>query len=77
MLKENKDAILAAEHADLAKPALECLVGEIGAMMERSILSAQQLEEWSASQSVTVADWQKTWSPMIHQIPKGVVLVIS
>lgn len=77
LLKENKEAILAAEHADLGKPAQECLVGEIGAMMDRSIKSAELLEEWSKPQNVEVPEWQKTWSPTVFSIPKGVVLIIS
>lgn len=53
------------------------MVGEIGAMMDRSIKSAESLEEWSKPQNVEVPEWQKTWSPKVFSIPKGVVLIIS
>lgn len=79
MVQENQSAILSALHLDLAKPALECLVAEIGSAIERAVKSAKLLKEWAEPVSVEaeVPEWQKGWSPIICKIPKGVVLIIS
>ena len=77
MAQDNSDAFAASMHADLGKPAMESILGEIGPLVERSIISAQSLDEWARSEPVPVPEWQRPWAPTLHKTPKGVVLIIA
>ncbi|TFY54872.1 hypothetical protein EVG20_g9533, partial [Dentipellis fragilis] len=78
MAQENKDAFVTALKADLNKPALETLLGEVGPIIERSIKSAEQLDEWAKPEPVQVkAAWQQSWGSTLYKTPVGVVLVIA
>ncbi|KAA1467037.1 aldehyde dehydrogenase [Dentipellis sp. KUC8613] len=78
MAKENRDAFGAAIHADLGKPVMELMLAEIGPIVERSLKSAEQLEEWAKPEKVEVQEeWQKGWGAVRYKTPKGVVLLIS
>lgn len=73
----------AALYADLGKPALEAAAFELGAIVERSLLCAKQLETWSRPDEVykepgtLMPEWQKAWRPTVYKQPKGPVLVIA
>ena len=77
MLQDNKDRFAEALKADLDKPLLESLVGEIGCNVERSVLSAQKLDEWSQVVYPTVSEFHGLFKPTLSKVPKGVVLIIG
>ncbi|KAA1467038.1 aldehyde dehydrogenase [Dentipellis sp. KUC8613] len=78
LAQENKDAFVAALKADLNKAPLETLLGEVGPIVERSIKSAEQLDEWAKPEPVHVeAAWQQSWGSTLYKTPVGVVLVIA
>ena len=77
LLRENIEPIVQAFSVDLRKPRAEVLGGEIGPIVRRAIQSAAQLDEWANDERPPVAEWQRSWSPMILKRPKGVILVIS
>lgn len=79
MCQDNADALADAVFADLGKPKLEFNAFELGGLVERALLCAQNLEAWSAPERVDedIPDWQKAWQPTVHKQPKGPVLVIA
>ncbi|GLB44380.1 putative aldehyde dehydrogenase family protein [Lyophyllum shimeji] len=77
MMQENADALAESLALDLGRPRMEAYFAEVGAVMDRAIICAQKLEEWTKPESVDVPDWQKSWSPTIHKASKGTVLIIS
>lgn len=79
MLQENHQAFSDAVYADLGKPALEVYAMEMGPIIERCVLLATNLKEWSApiDKSAEVAAWQSGWSPKVYWAPKGVALCIA
>ncbi|TFK50665.1 aldehyde dehydrogenase [Heliocybe sulcata] len=77
MAKENEEAFMAALHSDLGKPRMETWLGEIGGLIERTLKTAESLEEWAKPEHPEVTDWQKPWRPTIYKTPKGVVLIIA
>jgi aldehyde dehydrogenase (NAD+) len=77
MAQENADALADALAADLGRPRQEAIMAEVGVVIDRSIACAQKLEEWTKSEVVDVPEWQRGWNAMIHQRPKGTVLIIS
>ncbi|TFY78986.1 hypothetical protein EWM64_g5029 [Hericium alpestre] len=78
MAQENKDKFVAAIYADFRKPEMEIQIGEVGPIVERSIKSAELLEEWAKPEAVDVkAAWQQSWGSTLYKTPKGVVLIIA
>ncbi|KAG6811609.1 hypothetical protein H0H92_006624 [Tricholoma furcatifolium] len=77
MLQENADAFADALAADLGKPRTEVFMCEVGAVIEKALICAKNLEEWTKPTAVEVPDWQKTWSPTVHRAAKGTVLIIA
>jgi aldehyde dehydrogenase (NAD+) len=77
MVQENADALMASFTADLGKPKMEGLVGEVGAIIDRAMICAEMLKEWAKPVEVDVPEWQKSWNPMVHRYAKGTVLIIA
>lgn len=79
LTQENADALADALHRDLGKPRLEAFMAEIGPVVERSIICAKKVAEWSQDEdkSGEVEDWAKSWQPKVRKEPKGVVLIIA
>lgn len=77
MLHENVEAFVQAFSVDLRKPRFEVLTGEIGPIARRATQSVALLDEWASDESISVPDWQKSWSPTVLKRPKGVVLIVS
>ncbi|KAH7922135.1 aldehyde dehydrogenase [Leucogyrophana mollusca] len=77
MCQENADAFCDSLLADLGKPKLEVLMGEVGAVVDRAVRSAQQVEEWAKPEHPEVPDWQKPWNPTLLKVPRGAVLIIA
>ena len=77
MLQENADAFADAIHKDLGKPKQEVYGMELGAIIERSLICVNSLEEWSKPQEVKPAEWATSWSPKVLPSPKGPILIIS
>lgn len=77
MLQENADAFMEAINADLGRPKMETLLGEVGAIIDRVLICAEQLEEWAKPVLLDVPEWQKSWNPTTHRAAKGTVLIIS
>ncbi|KAJ7718540.1 aldehyde dehydrogenase [Mycena metata] len=62
---------------DVGKPKVETYFAEIGPIVQRCLLNAEKLEEWTSPVNVVVPDWQKSWSPTIYKGGKGTVLIIA
>ncbi|KAG6831116.1 hypothetical protein H0H87_006141 [Tephrocybe sp. NHM501043] len=78
MVQENADALAASLASDLGRPRQEAFMAEIGAVVEKVLISAKKLEEWTKPVQVkNVPDWQKSWSPTIYKGSKGTVLIIA
>lgn len=78
MAQDHADEWLQAIVADLGRPFAETHLMEIGPVVERAIVSAAQLETWTAPEALTnVPDWQKSWKPTIYRAAKGVILIIG
>ncbi|PFH47735.1 hypothetical protein AMATHDRAFT_67022 [Amanita thiersii Skay4041] len=77
MAKENGDALAAAVNADLGRPKLETFLGEVGPIIERCMICADKLEEWTKPERVEVPDWMKLWNPTVYKAAKGTVLIIA
>ncbi|KAF4566289.1 hypothetical protein EYR36_011705 [Pleurotus pulmonarius] len=79
MVQDHLDEWVQAIIADLGRPVAETYPSETGLIIERSIISAAQLETWAAPEVLTnvVPDWQKSWKPTIYRAAKGVVLIIG
>lgn len=63
LAQNEADVICDALAKDLAKPRVEVLMGEVGAIVERATKSADQLDVWAAAEHPEVPDWQKGWKP--------------
>ncbi|KII92978.1 hypothetical protein PLICRDRAFT_155932 [Plicaturopsis crispa FD-325 SS-3] len=77
LVQENIDVLVDATMQDLGRPKQETLFIEIGPIIERSVLSAERLEEWAEPETPEVPDWQKEWRPKIYKASKGTVLIIA
>lgn len=77
MMQENADAFADSLAADLGRPRMEGFFAEICVIIDRAIICADKLEEWTSPKLVEVPDWQKSWSPTINQGSKGTVLIIA
>ncbi|KAJ7113375.1 aldehyde dehydrogenase [Mycena epipterygia] len=77
MVQENGDAFAEALAKDIGKPKIEVYFSEIGAIVERCLMSVQALDEWAKPIAVEVPDWQKPWNPTIYKSAKGTVLIIA
>ncbi|KAF8179202.1 aldehyde dehydrogenase [Pholiota molesta] len=78
-VKDHQDGLAAAIHADLSKPLLEAVMGEVAPIYERALICASKIEEWQKETNITdqVQEWQKSWNPRIVRQAKGVVLIIA
>ncbi|KIJ61768.1 hypothetical protein HYDPIDRAFT_96028, partial [Hydnomerulius pinastri MD-312] len=77
MAQNEAEAFCEAIGKDLSKPRTEVLMAEVGAVIDRTIKSAQQVDEWAKTEYPEVPDWQKGWKPTLLKAPKGTVLIIS
>ncbi|KAJ7662865.1 aldehyde dehydrogenase [Mycena rosella] len=77
MLQENGEAFAEALAKDLGKPRLEVYVHEMGTIIERALVSVQELDNWVKPVAVEAPDWQKPWKPTIYKRAKGTVLIIA
>lgn len=77
--KDNAAALAHAIYLDMGKPLQEVYMAEVGPVIERSIICAENLEKWLGDKDLTdeVQDWQKGWKPRVRKEAKGVVLIIS
>ncbi|KAJ7351286.1 aldehyde dehydrogenase [Mycena albidolilacea] len=77
MMQENAEAFAEALTEDLGKPKLESYSFEIGAILERSLIGAQRLDDWAKPIPVDSPDWQKPLKPTVYKAAKGTVLIIA
>ncbi|KAF7337347.1 Aldehyde dehydrogenase [Mycena sanguinolenta] len=92
MLQDNAEAFADALGQDLGKPRLETYGFEIGAIVERILLTADRLDDWAKPTAVNSAcvvywsclrqftrfsDWQKPLKPTVYKAAKGTVLIIA
>ncbi|KAI0815217.1 aldehyde dehydrogenase [Irpex lacteus] len=76
MFQENKKAVEHALWLDLRKPGHESVL-EVAGIVGNATLALANLEEWTASVKPLVSESHSNWHPVIHQVPKGVILLIS
>lgn len=78
MVQDNKDLFAQALFNDVGKPAMEAYSYEISPVLERALIAATNLPEWTKPEHKTELfdPNQKAWSPKVYFVPKGVVLVI-
>jgi len=77
MVQENAEAFAESLAADLGRPKMEAYFAEVGVIVERSLICAEKLEEWTKPELVDVPDTVKSWRPTIHKSGKGTVLIIA
>ncbi|TFK73844.1 aldehyde dehydrogenase [Pluteus cervinus] len=79
MVQENAEVFVDAIVADVGRPRHEVYFTEIGPTIERFIICANKLEEWTAPEDFegVVPDWQKSWKPKVYKAAKGNVLIIA
>lgn len=77
MFQENKKAMEHALWLDLRKPEQESALMEIAGIVGNANLALANLEEWTAPVKPSVSGGHSNWNPVIHQVPKGVILLIS
>lgn len=77
MFQENKKAIEHALWQDLRKPDQECALIEVAGVIGNARIALDNLEKWTAPVKPEVQPSHSNWNPTVHQVPKGVVLVIS
>ncbi|KAJ7776098.1 aldehyde dehydrogenase [Mycena metata] len=77
MVQENAELFVQAIAQDVGKPKVETYFAEIGPIVQRCLLNAEKLEEWTSPVNLVVPDWQKPWSPTIYKGGKGTVLIIA
>ena len=77
MFQENKKAIEHALWQDLRKPAQESALMEIAGIVGNATLALDNLESWTAPVKPPAGPGHINWNPIVHQVPKGVILLIS
>ncbi|KAF4619978.1 hypothetical protein D9613_004641 [Agrocybe pediades] len=78
LAKENADEIAECLRLDLGRPKQEAIMAEVGPIIDRCVIAAEKLEEWTRPEPVDVsAPWQKGWNTKIERHPKGVALIIA
>ncbi|KAF8878199.1 aldehyde dehydrogenase [Infundibulicybe gibba] len=77
LAQENAEQLAAALAADLGRPKMEAYFAEVGVIVERSVICAAKLEEWTRPDRVAVPEWADSWNPTVHNTPKGTVLIIA
>lgn len=77
LAEENKQRICDAVSQDLHKPYAECLLSELGLVMNDCVHSIQHLDEWMAPQKPSVDFINKFDNCQIRYEPLGVVLIIG
>jgi aldehyde dehydrogenase (NAD+) len=78
--RENADAIASCILTDLGRPRQETIMAEVGGVIERSLLAAEQVEKWLGGddgEEIKLGGWQKGWKAKVEKRAKGVVLVIA
>jgi hypothetical protein len=75
-LKENSDALAECLRLDLGRPKQEAIMGDLGPSLERILITASKLEEWTKPTEPIVSPWQQSWKPRVEKHPKGVVLIV-
>lgn len=76
LLQDNVELIAEALRLDLGRPEQEAYLIEVGGSIQRCLLNAEKLSEWTKDHEVEVAEYQKSWKARYHHSPKGVVLII-
>jgi aldehyde dehydrogenase (NAD+) len=77
MAQDNAEAFAQALATDLGRPKMEAYFAEVGAVIQRCLLSAEKLEEWVKPETPNTPDWQKAWSAKVYKASKGTILVIA
>ncbi|KAF9522163.1 aldehyde dehydrogenase [Crepidotus variabilis] len=77
LAQENADEIADCIYKDLGRPKQEAIMGDVAAVIERSLIVASNLEEWAKPEEPTVQPWQQSWNTRVEKQPKGVALIIS
>ncbi|KAF6765639.1 Aldehyde/histidinol dehydrogenase [Ephemerocybe angulata] len=82
LVQENADALCHSLWVDEGKPRQEVLMAEIGAVIDRALKSARELEAWvgggaDMGEDVKLVGWQAGWKARVEKKAKGVVLIIS
>ncbi|KAK0488734.1 aldehyde dehydrogenase [Armillaria novae-zelandiae] len=79
MVQDNKDLIAQALFNDVGKPAMEAHSYEISLVLERAMIAATNLPEWTKPEHKTdlFDPDQKAWNPKVYFAPRGIVLVIA
>lgn len=77
LVRENKDALLEALHADLGKPALEGNLTDLSIVIQEADLALKNLERWTRPEKVPTPLNQQPAKARIVRDPLGVVLVIA
>jgi aldehyde dehydrogenase (NAD+) len=77
MFQENKKAIEHALWQDLRKPDQESALIEVAGVIGNARIALDNLEKWTAPVRPEVHPSHSNWNPTVHQVPKGVILVIS
>jgi aldehyde dehydrogenase (NAD+) len=81
LVQDNADAICSALAQDFGKPRQEVILTEVGAVIERALLSAAKVKEWVGDEDgledIKTVGWQEAWKAKIERRAKGVALIIS
>ena len=81
LAQDNADAIASALAQDFGKPRQEVILTEVGAVIERALLSAAKVKEWVGDEDgleeIKTVGWQGAWKAKVGRGAKGVALIIS
>ncbi|KAJ6540724.1 aldehyde dehydrogenase [Mycena capillaripes] len=77
MVQDNREAFAEALSKDLGKPKTETFALEIGSVVDRCLVSVQQLDDWAKPVLVDAPVWQQPMKPTIYKAAKGTVLIIA
>ena len=77
MLQENIARWEQATLTDLGKQPQETTLTELIPTFTDALTAAENLEEWARPEKPKVPAWRSSWDTTIHNVPQGVVLIIS
>eukprot|EP00429_Kryptoperidinium_foliaceum_P045906 CAMPEP_0176111206 /NCGR_PEP_ID=MMETSP0120_2-20121206/55843_1 /TAXON_ID=160619 /ORGANISM="Kryptoperidinium foliaceum, Strain CCMP 1326" /LENGTH=342 /DNA_ID=CAMNT_0017445419 /DNA_START=32 /DNA_END=1057 /DNA_ORIENTATION=+ len=77
MLAENSEEFVAAIIADLGRPKMEALLGDLSPAIQEADFALQHLESWMKPESVATPLLQQPARSEIIREPKGVVLNLA
>ncbi|KAJ3518201.1 hypothetical protein NMY22_g13803 [Coprinellus aureogranulatus] len=81
LVQANAEAFCDALAKDFGKPRQEILLAEVGAVIERALITAEKVVEWVGGddglESVQTVGWQAGWKASVERKAKGVALIIS